>query len=68
MKSALFLSLSAAAFAAAVTHPKDRFRVQGTQLTLQEPDECLLELAPGETVRATDADKWALRRVCTHNK
>lgn len=35
-------------------------QVQG----FMSPEQYLIELAPGETKWVTDAEKWALRRVC----
>ena len=36
-------------------------QVQG----FMSPEQYLIELAPGETKWVTDAEKWALRRVCS---
>lgn len=65
MKSSVLLSLSAVALAAAVATPKDPQTVlQNPQVTIDEPDQYLIELSPGETRWVTEDDKWALRRVC----
>lgn len=64
MKSSILLPLCTAALAAAVHHPKDpQIVFQDPQLTITEPDEYLIELAPGETKWITEDEKWALRRV-----
>ncbi|KAF2242905.1 leucine aminopeptidase 1 [Trematosphaeria pertusa] len=63
MKSSLFLPLCAAALAAAIHHPKDpQVVIKEPQLTIEEADEYLIELAPGETKWITEDEKWALRR------
>ena len=65
MKSSVLLSLSAVALAAAVATPKDPQAVfQTPQVTIDEPDQYLIELSPGETRWVTEDEKWALRRVC----
>jgi leucyl aminopeptidase len=65
MKSSVLLSLSAVALAAAVATPKDPQAVlQNPQVTIDEPDQYLIELSPGETRWVTEDEKWALRRVC----
>ena len=65
MKSSVLLSLSAVALAAAVATPKDpQIVLQNPQVTIDEPDEYLIELSPGETRWVTEDEKWALRRVC----
>jgi leucyl aminopeptidase len=67
MKSSVLLSLSAVALAAALATPKEPQVVfQNPQVTIDEPDEYLIELSPGETRWVTEDEKWALRRVCTH--
>lgn len=66
MKSSILLSLSAVALAAAVATPKDpQVVLQNPQVTIEEPDQYLIELSPGETRWVTEDEKWALRRVCT---
>lgn len=65
MKSSVLLSLSAVALAAAVATPKDpQIVLQNPQVTIDEPDQYLIELSPGETRWVTEDEKWALRRVC----
>jgi leucyl aminopeptidase len=65
MKSSVLLSLSAVALAAAVATPKDpQVVLQNPQVTIDEPDQYLIELSPGETRWVTEDEKWALRRVC----
>ena len=65
MKSSVLLSLSAVALVAAVATPKDpQVILQNPQVTIDEPDEYLIELSPGETRWVTEDEKWALRRVC----
>ena len=65
MKSSVLLSLSAVALVAAVVTPKDpQVILQNPQVTIDEPDEYLIELSPGETRWVTEDEKWALRRVC----
>lgn len=66
MKSSVLLSLSAVAFATAVARPNDPQAVLQTppQVTIDEPDQYLIELSPGETRWVTEDEKWALRRVC----
>lgn len=64
MKSSVLLSLSAVALAAAVATPKDpQVVLQNPQVTIDEPDQYLIELSPGETRWVTEDEKWALRRV-----
>jgi leucyl aminopeptidase len=65
MKSTtLLLPLYTAALAAAVSHPKDpQVVLQEPQLTVVEPEECLIELSPGETRWVTEDEKWELRKV-----
>ena len=64
MKSTtLLLPLYTAAFAAAVSNSKDQVVLQEPQLTIIEPDEYLIELAPGDTMWVTENDKWELRKV-----
>lgn len=66
MKSSVLLSLSAVALAAAVATPKDpQIVLQNPQVTIDEPDQYLIELSPGETRWVTEDEKWALRRVCS---
>jgi hypothetical protein len=68
MKSSLLLSLSAVTLAAAVAAPKEPQVVfQNPQVTIDEPDQYLIELSPGETRWVTEDEKWALRRVCTYS-
>ncbi|KAL6710980.1 Leucine aminopeptidase 1 [Coniothyrium glycines] len=63
MKSSLVLSLCAATLGSAFAHPKDpQVVLQEPQLTIVEPDEYLIELAPGETRWVTEEQKWELRR------
>ena len=65
MKSSVLLSLSAVALAVAVATPKDpQIVFQNPQVTIDEPDQYLIELSPGETRWVTEDEKWALRRVC----
>lgn len=65
MKSSVLLSLSAVALAAAVATPKEpQVVLQNPQATIDEPDQYLIELSPGETRWVTEDEKWALRRVC----
>ena len=65
MKSSVLLSLSAVALAAAIATPKDpQVVLQNPQVTIDEPDQYLIELSPGETRWVTEDEKWALRRVC----
>lgn len=65
MKSSLLLSLYTASLAAAIAHPKTpQVVLQNPQVTIEEPDEYLIELSPGETRWVTEDEKWALRRVC----
>ena len=65
MKSSVLLSLSAVALAAALATPKEAQVVfQNPQVTINEPDQYLIELSPGETRWVTEDEKWALRRVC----
>ena len=66
MRSSVLLSLSVVALAAAVATPKDpQIVLQNPQVTIDEPDQYLIELSPGETRWVTEDEKWALRRVCT---
>jgi leucyl aminopeptidase len=66
MKSSVLLSLSAVALVAAVATPKEpQVVLQNPQVTIDEPDQYLIELSPGETRWVTEDEKWALRRVCT---
>lgn len=51
----------AAAVSAAVLPPQQP--IAGNQDVI-EPEQFLLELAPGETRWATEDEKWELRRVC----
>lgn len=68
MKSSILLSLSAVALAAAVATPKEPQVVfQNPQVTIDEPDQYLIELSPGETRWVTEDEKWALRRVSAHS-
>lgn len=68
MKSSVLLSLSAVALAAAAATPKDpQIVLQNPQVTIDEPDQYLIELSPGETRWVTEDEKWALRRVCNHS-
>ncbi|KAL1606067.1 Leucine aminopeptidase 1 [Nothophoma quercina] len=63
MKSSVLLSLSAVALAVAVATPKDpQIVFQNPQVTIDEPDQYLIELSPGETRWVTEDEKWALRR------
>lgn len=65
MKSALVLSLYAAAYVTAIAHPKDaQVVLKDQQPTIVEPDEYLIELSPGEERWVTEEGKWELRRVC----
>jgi leucyl aminopeptidase len=65
MKSSILLSLSAVALVAAVATPKDlQVVLQNPQVTIDELDQYLIELSPGETRWVTEDEKWALRRVC----
>lgn len=65
MKSSVLLSLSAVALAAAVATPNEpQIVLQNPQVTIDEPDQYLIELSPGETRWVTEDEKWALRRVC----
>ena len=67
MKSSILLSLSAVVLAAAVATPREPQVVfQNPQVTIDEPDQYLIELSPGETRWVTEDEKWALRRVYTH--
>lgn len=64
MKSSLLLSLYSVSLAAAIAHPKEpQVVLQNPQVTIEEPDEYLIELSPGETRWVTEDEKWALRRV-----
>lgn len=65
MRTSVLLYLSAVALAAAVATPKDpQIVLQNLQVTIDEPDQYLIELSPGETRWVTEDEKWALRRVC----
>jgi leucyl aminopeptidase len=69
MKYSVLLSLSAVALAAAVATPKEpQIVFQNPQVTIDEPDQYLIELSPGETRWVTEDEKWALRRVCIMNR
>lgn len=67
MKSTLLASLCATAVATAVYQPNDpQIVIQEPQPTINEPDEYLIELSPGETRWITENEKWELRKVCRH--
>jgi len=64
MKSSPLLLLGAAALGAAFAHPKDpQIPLQIPQPTIEEPDEYLIELSPGETRWIKEDEKWELRKV-----
>ncbi|KAF2199209.1 leucine aminopeptidase 1 [Delitschia confertaspora ATCC 74209] len=69
MKYSLLLSLYAAGLAAASkplferSHPKDhQILLKESAPTIEEADEYLIELSPGETRYITEDEKWRLRR------
>ncbi|KAH7121177.1 leucine aminopeptidase 1 [Dendryphion nanum] len=63
MKSSLLLPLCAVTLAAAITHPKDhQIVIQEPYTTIEEADQYLIELSPGNTRYVTEDEKWALRR------
>ncbi|PSN69187.1 leucine aminopeptidase 1 [Corynespora cassiicola Philippines] len=63
MKSALLYPLCAAALAAAAATPNRQQAVlQDAPTTVDEPEQYLIELAPGDTRYVTEDEKWELRR------
>ena len=64
MRTSILLPLCTAALAAAVHQPKNpQIVLQDPQANAVEPDEFLIELAPGETRWIKEDEKWELRRV-----
>lgn len=65
--SALF-AIYAATISAALAHPKDaQVILQNPDLPLEDAEQFLIELSPGERRYITEDEKWKLRRVWPHN-
>jgi leucyl aminopeptidase len=65
MKTSTLFAIYAATLATALAHPKDAQAIlQDPQLPLEDAEQYLIELSPGERRYVTEDDKWKLLRVC----